>query len=384
MARIRSQTYREPSGSYKWVSQDALHITAGGIDSTTTESGSQVCTDFTSARPYPDHTLDITHKRVRQTRYNASSATFYGSARVWKGSLTGWRPGPFGSSNYPSLPSPAWSYYTTKALKNMNPNVPVVDVPVFLFELKDFPRMLKDLGRVLARKVRPSDVPGGYLAYRFGWRPLFQDLATLLNLADSIDRRKKLLLAAQSKGGTRIQRKIGSDQITLADTNFSTSRQGAVIGTGTIRYSGQSEYWYTARLYLKTPLTGDSLDTAVFRAVLGLNLSAASIWEALPWSWLVDYFINIGDFLDANRGFIKFQRKKLNLMCHQQVKGVCSSSYVNPGVFSDDGTVSLWSKGRRLPTLVSPKLALAPFLSGGETAILGALVTANALRKFKL
>lgn len=32
---------------------------------------------------------------------------------------------------------------------------------------------------------------------------------------------------------------------------------------------------------------------------LGINSPAASLWEAVPLSWLIDYAVNVGEFLDA-------------------------------------------------------------------------------------
>jgi hypothetical protein len=31
---------------------------------------------------------------------------------------------------------------------------------------------------------------------------------------------------------------------------------------------------------------------------------SAALWEALPWSWFIDYFGNIGDYLNANKNAV--------------------------------------------------------------------------------
>lgn len=382
--RTRTLTWREPSGTRYFVSQDALHLVSSGIESSTTLQGQKTCVDVTSTRPYTDHNLDLSFYRIVRARLFCQGNTFAGGTRTWKGDLNGYRLTPFSAPYGPTPSPPSWNYYSTKALANINPNRPIVDLPVLLFELREFPRMLRDLGRVLSGHIKPSDVPGGYLAYKFGWEPLFRDLKGLLDLSDAIDFRQKFLLDSLKKGGLHVRRKLGTNSLSFSDSGqHFAMMDGKYFAKGTYHYSGQEKAWFTARFAMSANQDLHRLRTDVFRSILGLRISAASIWEALPWSWLIDYFVNVGDILDANRGGIKFSVTKLNIMCHQTIKGVLTTDYLASGISISKGSYEASYKGRRPQSSVS-RIAFRPFLTNGMRAILGSLVTARALRKFKL
>lgn len=119
--------------------------------------------------------------------------------------------------------------------------------------------------------------------------------------------------------------------------------------------------------------------------MLGLNgVSASTIWNAIPWSWLSDYLTNIGDILDARRGFISFSLTGVNLMCHQQLEERSTISSDTTGLTFTPHRFLLEAKLRSAINVATPKVAFRPFLTGGQTAILGALVTASALRQIRL
>jgi hypothetical protein len=155
------------------------------------------------------------------------------------------------------------------------------------------------------------------------------------------------------------------------------------VARGHYEYEGEDSYWYTARLRLLQDIPSADLDTAVFRSVLGLRLSAASLWEALPWSWLVDYFINVGDYLDASRGGIKYGVTHQNLMCHQTIHGYYADDTIAEGFYTSWGPYIASYKGRRQPSLVTPYFAFRPIFTDGMKSILGALATASVLRGFR-
>ena len=101
-------------------------------------------------------------------------------------------------------------YLVTQALANVNPSNPLVDVPLFLFEFKDFPGMLKNAGDILSgirnisKGINPKHANDGFLAYQFGWAPLFSDLRKLLNFAKEFEKRQNFL--KQNGGGKKIRR----------------------------------------------------------------------------------------------------------------------------------------------------------------------------------
>lgn len=380
-SRSRSMVGKYVNGKYLYISQDALKIQSGSKNypTTTYNKSLKITNDYLDNRPYPDHILDITERRVEPPRIYGEGL-FLGS-RLWEGKVDGMTVGFPVYTNVPTAPTPAWAYYTTKALVLANPNTPKFDLPLFLWELKDLPSMLKNLGDILAhwrnrKPPNPQDIAGYYLAYSFGWKPLFNDLKILLNLADLIEQKKREFLEAAKKGGRKVGGKVGKNNLSL-----STTLSGSVSFAGLLHAScrwvlldGKEEAWFTARQSLFSDFTKVSLDTAAFRAVLGLNLNAATIWNMLPWSFLIDYFVNIGDFLAATRGFMTYKVTKLNVMCHQVVKWRSERIFLHPNLAFKEGFMKYEYKGRRLPNPSIPLLWYRPWWTNTMIANVSALL----------
>lgn len=390
--RTRSRTFYSRTGYYqlnRYLIGSCAKSTAGNSVDISINVGSQVCNDHISSKPYYDGPLDITYSRINPPRVNGviprkcDNGTFSGPVHNYYLAQL-WNP-----ANIPALPALAVGYYTNKALANANPNAPKIDLLAEIFELKDFPGMLRDLGRVLARRVRPSDVPGGYLAYRFGWAPLFSDLYTLLHLAEAIEARKKELLAAAQGSGNRLSRTIARNTGSVglfgnAEFFNTVGPNSQLFATAGWILDYYEKWWYTARQKLISPLHAKTLDTDALWSVLGLDLSAATLWEELPWSWLIDYFVNVGDALSINRGWLKFKIDRLNVMCSQYIEGSINVKYVAEGLSIVPGQLVKSRKYRTQPLPVPQLIAFRPYLPASSRKIVGSLVTSRALRKFRL
>lgn len=366
-------------GSYQSVFKSNGNPSGGKVLGPSMVSFTELTQDVVDRKPYPDHVFVHREKRLVPARANGK-AVLTGGFLDREFSNYGFPPYSAAHIDYP--PEPDVSYYLTKLLANVNPSRPVVDLPVFGFELKDFPRMLKGLGDVLGRRVKPSAVAGGYLAYQFGWRPLFNDLWSLLNLQKAIDDRIKLLQAYSR--GTKLRRKLGKSSASLGNRTFLNS-------PGTIRLTVDQlfteEAWFTARVKMLggiVPTGGSDLQALAARQVLGLDVSAATIWEAIPWSWLIDYFVNIGDVLAAHRGYLPFSVSNVNLMIKNRIEytGHNFARAVGTGKSEDCSGGHAYSeiKRRILPNIVTPILTFKPFLGLGQAAIITSLVTAKSLK----
>jgi len=351
---------------------------------------------ITLTSPYEDHSLDIVRSRL--VKQGLANGFYQVPQNPLPGQtkqvieLSSWSVLSTGHSNSTStLPTVDWSYWTTQAIADANPNSPALDLPLFLFELREFPRMLRDLGRVLERKLKPSDVPGGYLAYKFGWAPLIKDAISLMSLSQEISRRIEFL--NESKRKERYSRTLNDSTVQNYVAPADLLIQSATSPTRSLTVRRRTEYrhkvWYSARLEM------DDADRAELLALLrddgpartffllGLShVSASTLWNALPWSWLSDYLVNVGDFLEAGSGAIRFQLRDFNIMSHQRI-----AETTDEVVRNNLGSVA-WqphlsvveAKRRRVSSAPSPRLALRPFLTGGMQANLVALVTAGALR----
>lgn len=118
------------------------------------------------------------------------------------------------------------------------------------------------------------------------------------------------------------------------------------------------------------------------KAVLGLTFDGSSAWQLIPWTWLTDWCLNIGDWFRANRNIIPAQLESCSVLKHTR------SEYISAPWSTPYGSVTMsLSEGRaiaedkeRIPASPIP-IAHFPFLSGNQLGILGSLaVTGKSVR----
>ena len=346
--------------------------------------------DTTMPRPYTvDHSLVITRKEVSPLLISGRT-TWHREAFGAPGHILfdGWNPANRTLHNYaPVISTINWPYWRTKALANMNPYKPNVDLPLFLFELRELPKMLQQLGRVLGGQAKPSDVPGGFLGYQFGWAPLVSDTLALFKLTVLIDARIRYL--RNLEGGTHISRKLFDgvimDTVSPGYQAFITNMPGnPYCYTASVRTVERLKVWFTANGKLMSVLPPSSLDLRILstRIVLGLTATPYRLWDALPWSWLIDYLYNIGDFLEARDGLTRLQVTRLNVMATVVKTITHQGVQTAPGLTASEPVLTWTSKQRSPFGHPTPNNTMTPFFTGKMIAILGALATSKALKRF--
>jgi len=378
--RTRSRTLLQVSPGYAYSYVNGKHVgtSVGGSGAGVIER----CVDVTMKPPYTvDHPLTI-------EKYGCIGGPLRLQGNI-NGSFTrydvqGYNPQNFSLAQYAPAETPVnWGYWRTKALANMNPNAPDVDVPLFLFELREFPKMLRDLGDVLRKKISPRSIPNGYLAYSFGWKPLVSDLLDLFNFADLMEKRKAYLRRLEHGG--HVRRSLGTR--TLRDSTVSGGHQVTFESQAIVRFDLRTHEtvraWYTANAKLLTPLPAASkLETLSRDLVLGLSVSPQTAWNALPWSWLIDYFANTGDLMQAARGGVAFKCTRMCVMATSEVSLSLSNCKPSNGNMSfTGGTLKRTIKRRAVYVNPRPQLTWTPILSGHQMSIIGALITARALKR---
>jgi hypothetical protein len=348
----------------------------------------ETISDTTMPRPYNvDHPLRIEKTVVRPTII--TGAHDHGPAVYGLETYNGFRFHPL-SANVSLFAFSAFdpAKYKVKAMAAASPYRSKVSLPLFLFELRELPSMLQHLGRILSRRYRASDVAGGYLAYSFGWAPLVKDLMSLFDLTKAIEDRKAYFRRLES--GTRVRRNFGTQQVRTTSL-YNTSLPAAVtlksaIGKHVGRLEETHKVWATLNAKLKEPLamSAEDLHSLSRNQVLGLRFNPADFWEAIPWSWLIDYFMNIGDMLESSRAQVGLRITRINVMCTQKIVVRTESTSVLAGLQVQPGFVYRTSKLRFPYSNSSNEFAFHPFFTGHMDAILSSLVTVKALKAFKL
>lgn len=313
----------------------------------------------------------------------------------------------FAGSGAPGYPVgwPSDSYAQTNVLARANPSRPIVDVLAFLGEMRDFPHMILQLGNFLKwlnrpRNLRYVDSKGFglmsdqewskhfgqiprwtgevYLNWKFGWEPLLSDLLKLFDFTEAVDNRIKEIEGLRSAGGLRKKVKVAQATVLEPSNGLYVSSAYQTSARVNVNIHKTFEKWGTVR-YMPTAATpqlfGDDLRKQAQSLVFGQNLSISTLWELMPWSWLIDWFSNTGDFLSATRNALGVTASSVNIMEHItqriefngfQVNNYGCTYSVPPGDVYDRKTRVVMGN---LPQL-NVRL---PFLSGDQLSILGAL-----------
>ena len=128
-----------------------------------------------------------------------------------------------------------------------------------------------------------------WLEFRFGILPLIGDSIRILELAQTVADRKEILS----------YRTYGMDEKTTR--SVSTEE----FFDGTIFYDLVSSYHHKVECITRFGILAKALDSfegyksALENSVLDLKTVPITAWELTQFSWLVDYFVNIADILEA-------------------------------------------------------------------------------------
>lgn len=290
--------------------------------------------------------------------------------------------GPYPFPDLLGMNSAAW-----EILGSTNPQKAHINVAAAIAELKDAPSLVQGMGRSLL-----SRVAAGNISLRFAILPMLSDLEKLEKITRAIDDRMRELQHLKEKKVTRRRAELGSgvSQVTHAG-NFALNSNRAVLYANKVTIHTYRR-WGTAQWKLNRdavlPDAPDELRNFARRLTLGLNSYGAleAAWELTPFSWLVDYFSDVGNMINATNNAVGLTYSSICLMQHTTSK----TYYVpRPDLSSDWNWVRLSGdhnqreerKERRVvfPAVPYP-LPYLPNLSAGQMSILGSLAALKLRR----
>lgn len=299
-----------------------------------------------------------------------------------------WCGGQYLSPEYWSLPTEEWK---TMALSSIQESSPIVDVPLNILELKDLPRTLRSLRKsmVTGPGNRPVEtIADLHLSTQFGVIPLLGLLEDMLNLQRSIaNRARSLRKKAQRK---RAAGTLPGDMATWTGTWPSTVATSSLPGMDSIVYHDEeaepeAEAWYTARIEPRFSIP-EILERGLADPLGLKSMRFETAWNIIPWSFLVDYFANVSDYIRARENQLLFDVTQLCLMATVKLKITASnprhsSLYVQKWV-PKGGKYTIVHKHRWVYNNPTPSLAVSPFITGGQAAnILALIASGNSIRR---
>ncbi len=291
-------------------------------------------------------------------------------------------PSDFGSLVPVEASGPSWT--GTNIWARTNPARPSVLLPVYWLELKDIPDMIRQAGRFLfssrnwrgyiRNSLKTRDLATANLAFQFGWAPLLGDMYKLATFQDAVEKRRQEIMAATAHGGYRRRISLGQSTVSASGTRFANFGSFTNYNVS-YRSTSTAKSWAEVKWKPTLPGAGLPLKDDDLRPYLnGLHPShiLANVWEALPWSWLIDYFLNVGSLIQAGN-------HHMATPAGGSVMTTTVTNVTHPR--TENGTNYYLSAGelrqvRKQRTPISSSLtdiARLPTLEAGQLSILGSL-----------
>lgn len=326
-----------------------------------------------------------------------------------------------------SVDSINWDSLSASALATMLPSFQGGNSMInFIYELKDFKGTARNLynkirhgdrniglwelftgdrgkppgKRRLSRRSTLRDLSTGHLASQFGWVPFFSDiqsLVTLMRKFDSVyrDYIRRANTIQSRYYGTWVP---GTAQPKTLLTSGVQGPQGGWAGNITsevayyIEAAETQGVRYHACMRYRYPMPGE-LATAGGRNralldSLGLGFNPSHIWNMVPWTFAIDWLVNVSDYLD--------RMKQDNVRFQTEILDFCHSAKMQRAV-----TLSL-NPSNQIPNIFTPyypnttKIFAGKFVTDscikshykrlvGKPNLLGAITTSGlSLREFTL
>lgn len=223
-----------------------------------------------------------------------------------------------------------WDQASARAYTAMVPSMSTdLNLSVALAEIHDVWRMfevfdfrhgfMKRLSQYWKRFTKDftlRDLADAKLQWEFGWKQTYRDLRGIISNVLNFSERLDDLLSRQNAPQRRHYAETPDGPTELyeqehlisvsADPDYKRTCQ-MISAT----YNATMEYDYYLPSY---SIYG--LRTRAFLDAYGLNLNLSTIWELIPFSFVVDWFVGIGNFLQSNEDYWLEPTLQIRQFCH--------------------------------------------------------------------
>ncbi len=211
----------------------------------------------------------------------------------------------------------------TQYIQRFRPGNPLGPLGQFLGELRELPRIPTFLKN---RAKHFRDLGSEYLNVEFGWKPFIADLVRLYRVQREIRGELDKLIV---NNGLRIKRRSKRDVVSVGDDHeyafrpfpfggvasvvpwegyedlqlmgpFASAMDSQISGFSSFDFWTEDvvESWFVGTFSYYVPDIGSDRWTEKAVATLyGANQIPKTIYDLYPWTWLVDWFSNVGQIL---------------------------------------------------------------------------------------
>jgi hypothetical protein len=191
-----------------------------------------------------------------------------------------------------------WDVLSNKAWEAMRPQiVSDVNIVTFIHELKDL-KKLPDLWQKEDRNLL-HNITNLHLNVSFGWLPFLSDIWQLYKNLFNLKKRIQTFLDNAGKPQRRhFTYSWKPDPTPVNIIDVSTGGSSRVINITTTR--SQMKYCATMSYVYSTGEASQLVKTiGGYLDALGINLDPQILWDSIPFSFIVDWFFNVGAWLGS-------------------------------------------------------------------------------------
>jgi hypothetical protein len=251
----------------------------------------------------------------------------------------------------------------------------MVQIGVLLYELRELPRLLYTYVGEL------KNIADYFLAVQYGWTPILNDVLRMVKVYQKVSQRIDFLIANSGKPVRRKGRLSSTSDSALLweETGLRMRNTAPDLGKPSLtdswrqssRYTITRERWFSAEfLFWIDDIRLPNTRAHIGAGLVGLRITPADVWDALPWTWLIDWFANVGDVLhNLEDNVADRQVSRYAYVMGKTIREY--SQHTTDGYFSTGLSHLFETKVRRKvdPFGLTPEVELSPL----QIAILGAL-----------
>lgn len=207
------------------------------------------------------------------------------------------------------------SSYGPEAYAKFMPLKPKVDLGQFLAEFREIPRMIKQSAEFYLKgwkfrgggtyRKRSKRLANEWLNSQFGWVPFLSTIVDTYKatktLSNTLARLRKYNGQWEKRGGS--VKEIKNRRLFYESGAYIAPTLSSAFGQPRLRVYEVTEQdvWFTAKYkYYLPQLEEMKYPPGVIAQIYGLRITPSLLWELTPWSWLADWFTNVGDLLEAS------------------------------------------------------------------------------------
>lgn len=204
--------------------------------------------------------------------------------------------------------------YGADAIKRFSPLNPGANAGQFIAEiLADGRPSIPDIKNLIKNAKRFRELGKEYLNVQFGWVPFLKDLRSMYHTWNSINSRMAQIIRDNNKpirrsGVILHDRSSSVEELPLnggsvyLNPDFGNKNPGTSWSTENAKIvktiNTSQKVWFAGRFrYFIPDVTDDRWTAQAKFALFGLNPTPALLYEVMPWSWLLDWFTNLGEVI---------------------------------------------------------------------------------------